>query len=137
MPKTQTELTATYRRNLAWFDQHFPDLYQRIVDSNSAPEYLLGLRNNQYFDIQNTHTKAFVYNADPERLAQKSADFICQTSGNYLVFARPTPGSERPFPPIGALDRIDDYVKQHPAGNRVGGDPRKIILFGAGLGLQI
>lgn len=137
MPKTQAELTATHRRNLAYFDENFPDIHQRIVGHNPTPEYLLRLIDNRYFDIQNTNTKTFLYNTDPQPLARKSAEFICQTKGNYLTYSADRRATEQPFPPIPALDRIHDYIKQCAVNNRLGGPPRKIISFGVGLGLQI
>ncbi len=137
MLELPSELTATHRRNLAYFDKNFPDIHRRIVGHNPTPEYLLRLRDNRYFDIQNANTKTFLYNADPQPLARKSAEFICQTKGNYLAYSADRHALEKSFPPIPALDRIHDYVKQCTVNSRLGGPPRKIISFGVGLGLQI
>lgn len=153
MHNIQTQALHTYQKNLAFFQQSVPSLYNKILaldtllkEGTYPQKYDLEYKNG-YFDVIELASGNFLYDQDSNIIAKKQCaqvslkkdDQVFESYKN-LIFDKETISflkQQSSFSNFATMAPILDYYNRHIKKSSHMTQLNKFIFFGSGLGLHI
>ena len=152
MLQTQDEINAQHQKNLYFFQEHFPDIYNlltkcpfkdykliyNVTNSDTITEnneQKKGFFNLQIIGQPDDNPSSFYYQQDPGIEAIQMMDTICNDQDFFttkIINSEDNMMSIR----IGEYEEAEAYIEKHQSAYERN-EPFKVVCFGTGLGMHI
>ena len=154
MNDIQTQALNTYQKNLKYFQESIPSLYNKILaldtllsEGKYPQKYDLEYKEGGYFDVKELASGEFLYKKNSNEIAKeqfaqvslRKDDQVLESYKN-LIFDKDTVDflkQQSSFSNLATMASIIDYYNRHIEKSTHMTQLNKFIFFGSGLGLHI